>query len=117
MQNETQMEVHGSCHLHGVGQFRPDQVPVVGAQVAAGHCAVGGAFDGQAVLNRNRANPASPLMHDGWGHINRLGKACLRTQLLAGLVNGLLVGHEQNFSIAKVKTQAMLNTHANSIAI
>lgn len=90
---------------------------VIRAQVAAGDGAICGAFDRQAVLHGDGADPATPLMHDGRSHIYRLGKARLRTQLLAGLVNGLLVGHVHNFSIAKDKTQAMLNARGNSIAI
>jgi hypothetical protein len=41
----------------------------------------------------------------------------LRTNSLAGMVNGLLVCHSPNFSIAKAKAQATLNHTANSIAI
>jgi hypothetical protein len=36
-------------------------VPVVGAQIAAGHLAVGGAFDGNAVFDWYTPNAITPL--------------------------------------------------------
>lgn len=47
--------------LGGLGEFRPDFLPVLGAKVATGDCAVGGEFDGDAPPNRNRPRPRSPL--------------------------------------------------------
>lgn len=69
------------------------------------------------MLYRDWTRATAPLMYDGWGHINGLGEACLRSDSLTGHLNGLLVGHAPNFSIAKAKTQAMLNIGTNSIAV
>lgn len=55
MQNETQMEIHGSGHLYGISQLGPDQVPVVRPKVAAGNCAVGSALNGDAVSGTRAA--------------------------------------------------------------
>lgn len=85
----------------GVGQFGPDQVPVLRAQIAPTNSSGGGAFYGKAVLDRDWADTAAPLVHDGWRHINRLGKACLRTKPLAGQMNGFLVGHAQTLAVLK----------------
>lgn len=107
------------AHLLGGGlsQFWPDFLPVIWAKVTAGYGSSGGALDCEAVLNWHGASAAAPLMHDGWSHLNGLGETGLRAHALTGLLNGLLICHAPNFSIAKAKTQAMLNHAANSIAI
>lgn len=101
----------------GLGQLGPDFLPVIWAKVTAGYGSSGGALDCEAVLNWHRASAAAPLMHDGGGHLNGLSETGLRAHALTGLLNGLLICHAPNFSIAKAKTQAMLNQAANSIAI
>lgn len=45
----------GGLSTGHVCQLGPDQMPVVGPQVTAGYSASGGAFDGEAVLNRHGA--------------------------------------------------------------
>lgn len=95
----------------------PDQVPVVRAQVAAGDHSVGGALNGKAVLDWNRTRAASPLMHDGRRNSDSLCKGGLAPHGLTCGLNGLLVCHGNNFSIAKASNQAMLNTALYSIAL
>lgn len=46
----------GSKVRVGLGQLGPDEVPVVGAQVFAGHSAIGGPFNGHAV-----GGPRAPI--------------------------------------------------------
>lgn len=43
-------------------KLRPDQVPVVRAQIAARYGAFGGALDRHTTLYRHGANPVHPLI-------------------------------------------------------
>lgn len=63
------------------GQLGPDLVPVVRAQVFARDGAVGGALDGDAALNGNRANTLRPLPHE-----LRLRLDCARQLRLAAML-------------------------------
>ena len=71
----------------GSYQFRPDQVPVVRAKVAAGYLAVRNDLDSGASLGWYWANARNPLI-DGYGrNANAKSKLCLTSARFARLLN------------------------------
>lgn len=55
-------------------QFRPDQVPVVRPQVAAGYGTIGGDLDGGATIGRNFPSSIPPEAHRLWGDVDGSGQ-------------------------------------------
>lgn len=41
----------------GLGEFRPDGLPIIRPQVAAGNCAISGFLNCSALINRNATSP------------------------------------------------------------
>src|SRR5690606_37971473 len=63
----------------GRNQFRPDTLPIVGAQLRTGYFTIRGTFDLDAAIGRNRPLRVRPLVNQHWSD----GKLC--RQLALGL--------------------------------
>lgn len=65
----------GRCGLvlFGCGQLGPDQVPVIGAQVAARHGAASGSLDGDAGGGVRRCAARAPVADSGLRHADHSG--------------------------------------------
>lgn len=68
----------GALRLFGFGEFGPDILPVIGAKVAAGYCAVGGSLDGNATLSSDRPTFGKPLIDESLAYAEKGGKRRLR---------------------------------------
>jgi hypothetical protein len=58
----------------GCGQFWPDFLPIVWAQVAAGYCAVCGDLNRGAMLHRHGAAAHAPIAHSALHHAHSGGQ-------------------------------------------
>lgn len=100
-------------------QLGPDQMPVVGAEVLASHGSTCRAFNGEAVLNRNRATlldiSSSPGTGERLRNTKRTSKLGLGTAILSEvicqlhgaiisaaltLVNSATLRHELSFALS-----------------
>ena len=86
----------------GCGQFWPDFLPIVGAQVAAGYCAVCGLLNGIASINRHGPHAAGPLPHQLHLRANLYGEL----GLCAVLVEVVIEFHAYSISASLIEMQA-----------
>ncbi len=98
----------------GRGQLGPDALPVVRAQVAPRHNPTRDQLNRGAMLDRDRSAASSPLVYERWGDAHMAGKRCRAARIIP-IEIGVQV-HGKNYSVATVKTQAMLQIYLNSIA-
>lgn len=95
-------------------QLRPDQPPVIGAQVAAGDLAISSLFDCRAALDRDWSMTRHPLTDRRRSHFKNIGKRFLTPDDFAGFLNSF---HANNYSNATDYLQATLQNCLDSIAI
>lgn len=90
MQNETQMEVHGSGRLGGLGfagWLAEDRPIHIGAKFFAADIPRGQGLDLRAALCGYWSVAFNPLVDSGRLHTHRTGQARLAAKLMCGLEN------------------------------
>lgn len=95
-------------------QLRPDQPPVVRAQITARNSAVSGPLDCWAALYGDGAMTIDPLVHGRWCYTKHIGQCFLATKGSTGFFDSV---HFRNYSFATDKLQAMLYASFDSVAI